>query len=75
MPTLRIYPGVYRHFKGGIYSVLAVARHSETDEHFVCYEGRDVNDMPTYWVRPLSMFCESVEHNGRTVQRFTRVIP
>lgn len=62
-------PGRYRHFKGGEYTVHGVATHSETGEQLVVYT-------PLYgaggmWVRPLSMFLETVEHDGVAVPRFT----
>lgn len=73
--TENIYPGLYRHFKGHICSVLAVCEHTETHEKFVAYEHRDDKGIPRYWVRPLKMFCEEVEHQGQKVPRFTRIIP
>jgi hypothetical protein len=51
-------PGRYRHFKGGEYEVLSMARHSETEEWLVVY--RPVADPESIWVRPLEMFCEMV---------------
>jgi hypothetical protein len=61
-------PGRYRHFKGGEYEVLGVARHSEDLEDMVVY--RPLYNDTGLWVRPLTMFMESVEHDGRTVPRF-----
>jgi len=66
-------PGRYRHFKGGEYEVLGVARHSETDERVVVY--RPLYGDGGLWVRPLAMFLETVEHAGRTVPRFTYLGP
>ena len=65
---MALQPGRYRHFKGGEYQVLGVARHSESGEQLVVYE-------PLYgegglWVRPLAMFLETVDHQGQTVPRF-----
>ncbi|QDU23436.1 DUF1653 domain-containing protein [Urbifossiella limnaea] len=60
--------GRYRHFKGGEYEVLGLARHSETDERLVVY--RPLYGDGGLWVRPVAMFLESVEHDGRTVPRF-----
>lgn len=60
--------GRYRHFKGGEYTVLAVARHSETLEAFVVYR-QEYGDRGL-WIRPLAMFTGSVEVAGRTVPRF-----
>ncbi len=66
-------PGIYRHFKGGIYEVLHIATHSETLEPMVVY--RDVCDEDKIWVRPLSMWNETVTHNGITQERFTYLAP
>ncbi|MDO9584201.1 MAG: DUF1653 domain-containing protein [Desulfomicrobium sp.] len=62
-------PGRYRHFKGGEYEVLGVARHSEGLEDMVVY--RPLYNDTGLWVRPLSMFTEHVEHDGTTQPRFT----
>jgi hypothetical protein len=60
--------GIYRHFKGNLYEVLSVARHSETLEDYVVYRAL-YGDFGT-WVRPLAMFEETVVHDGRTQPRF-----
>ena len=61
--------GVYRHFKGKQYEVLGVARHSETLEDLVVY--RPLYGERRLWVRPLAMFTERIEHEGRLTPRFT----
>ena len=48
--------GKYRHFKGRIYEVIAIAKHSETLEEMVVYKHND-----DIWVRPYSMFIEKVD--------------
>ena len=63
-----IQPGRYRHFKGGEYELMAIAKHSETLESMVVY--RALYGEGGMWVRPLYMWDEIVEHNGRTVKRF-----
>ena len=63
--------GRYRHFKGNEYIVLGVARHSETDDELVVYR-QDYGERGL-WARPLQMFLESVQHEGRTVARFAFV--
>ena len=60
--------GRYQHFKGNHYSVLYVATHSETLEKYVVY--RALYGECGVWIRPLSMFCEMVEHEGKKVPRF-----
>jgi hypothetical protein len=63
-------PGRYRHYKGGEYEVIGTARHSETGELLVVY--RCLYDNDSLWVRPLSMFMESIVIDGKGVPRFTR---
>lgn len=63
-----IKPGLYRHFKGGIYEVLFVAKNSETLEDMVVYRA-NYGDHGV-WVRPLSMWNETVERDGKTFKRF-----
>ena len=63
--------GRYRHYKGGEYMVMGVAQHSETGEALVVYR-------PEYgdrelWVRPLSMFQESVETPDGVIPRFALI--
>lgn len=69
--TSSICPGRYRHFKGGEYEVLGTATHSETYEKLVVY--RPLYNETGLWVRPLAMFLESVNHEGKVVSRFTRI--
>ena len=60
--------GLYRHYKGGLYQVHGVARHSETSEGMVVYQQLD--GTPGLWVRPIDMFNENVVINGKTIPRF-----
>ena len=66
-----IKPGRYRHFKGKDYEVLGVARHSETREELVVY--RALYGEFGLWVRPASMWNETVERDGKTFRRFTYI--
>ncbi|MBL8808987.1 MAG: DUF1653 domain-containing protein [Planctomycetaceae bacterium] len=66
-----VEPGRYQHYKGKYYVVFGVARHSETEEELVVYR-TDYGDK-SLWVRPLAMFTETVEIDGRLVPRFRRV--
>lgn len=61
-------PGRYRHYKGGDYEVVGLARHSETLEPMVVY--RALYGERGLWVRPAGMWNETVEVGGRTVTRF-----
>ena len=63
-----ITPGKYRHFKGNEYEVIGIAKHSETLEEMVVY--RALYGDGGLWVRPASMWNETVEHNGTIVKRF-----
>ena len=62
--------GKYRHFKGKEYIVLGVAKHSETLGEFVVYEALYNNPEGKLWIRPLSMFLETVERDGKSFKRF-----
>lgn len=66
--NMHIQTGIYRHYKGNLYEVLHTARHSETGEWFVVY--RALYGDYGVWVRPLTMFCERVEIDGKTLTRF-----
>lgn len=65
-------PGIYKHFKGGEYHVLGVAKHSEILGEFVVYEALYENPESKLWVRPLENFMETVEKDGQSVPRFER---
>lgn len=68
-----VVPGIYKHFKGKQYRVIGVARHSETLEELVVYEALYENKTSRLWVRPLSMFADFVEVEGKKVPRFELV--
>lgn len=60
--------GKYRHFKGNEYRVLYLAKHSETLEEMVVYQA--LYGDKGFWVRPASMWNETVMHNGVSLRRF-----
>jgi hypothetical protein len=66
-----IRPGRYRHFKGGEYEVLGIARHSEDESPMVVY--RPLYNDSGLWVRPADMWNEIVVRDGRTYTRFLQV--
>ena len=68
LPTTPL--GRYRHYKGGEYEVIGVARHSETHEPLVVY--RPLYNASGWWVRPHAMFFGAVHVEGRSMPRFTR---
>ena len=61
--------GKYRHFKGNEYEVIGIAKNSETLEETVVY--RALYGGKELWVRPASMWNETVERDGKTYKRFT----
>ncbi|MGN1130812.1 MAG: DUF1653 domain-containing protein, partial [Ruminococcus sp.] len=63
--------GKYRHFKGGEYQVIGIAKHSETGEEMVVYQA--LYDNNSLWVRPKKMFEEIIERNGKKLRRFEPV--
>ena len=60
--------GIYRHYKGNLYEVIDIARHSESLEDMVVY--RALYGDFKLWVRPLKMFLENIEINGEIQKRF-----
>ncbi len=66
-----IKPGIYQHYKGPLYQVYDTCTHSETEEKLVVY--RCLYDDYDLWVRPLEMFKENVEYEGKTMARFAFV--
>lgn len=64
--------GRYRHYKGQEYSVLGVARHSESLEELVVYR-QEYGDRGL-WVRPREMFSETITVNGQQVARFQPLV-
>ena len=65
--------GKYQHYKGRLYKVIGIAKHSETLEEFVVY--RALYNSPEFgkkalWIRPRKMFLENVRVNGKKVPRF-----
>ena len=57
----------YRHYKGTIYKIIALARHSETDEEMVIYQSQSTGDV---WARPKAMWNDVIAEN---TLRFTLV--
>ncbi len=66
-----IEPGKYRHYKGNVYEVLGVARHSETLGELVVY--RALYGERDLWVRPADMFAGYVEVDGEQMKRFEKI--
>ncbi len=68
MENAELKTGRYRHFKGNEYELLYIATHSETLEKFVVYKA--LYGDGGIWVRPLSMWSETVTREGKTFKRF-----
>ena len=64
-------PGIYRHFKGNYYRLLLIARHSETLEPLAVYQA--LYGERGIWVRPLTMWDETVIREGLPAKRFAYV--
>ena len=63
--------GRYRHYKGNEYELIGIANHSETLEKMVIY--RALYGEGGLWTRPLSMWNETVERDGKRFERFTYI--
>jgi hypothetical protein len=63
-----ITPGKYKHYKGKFYKVYGTVKHSETEEIMVLYQ--TLYGEFDWWVRPLEMFKEQVEIEGKKMPRF-----
>lgn len=68
-----IIGGVYQHYKGKNYIIRDLARHSETLEWMVVYECLYENPAGKIWVRPMGMFSESVNVDGKDIPRFSYI--
>ncbi len=64
--------GKYKHYKGNVYEVIGIAKHSETQEEFVVYRALYGNN--DLWIRPREMFESDVEINGQKVKRFEIIL-
>jgi len=69
---MEIKQGIYKHYKGELYAVIDVAKHTETNEELVVYRQLH-GDIGRIWVRPKLMFLEELEMDGRKVPRFKKV--
>lgn len=65
-----VIDGFYRHYKGKMYRVRGVVRHSETLEELVYYEALYENELGSLWVRPKDMFLSDVVLDGVSRPRF-----
>lgn len=61
--------GIYKHYKGGIYSVIGEGIHTETNEVLVFY----TDENGDFWARPTEMFKSTIEVDGKVVNRFDKI--
>ncbi len=64
--------GFYTHYKGNLYEVIGIAKHSETLEEMVVYKATYQTEGENMWVRPKKMFEETIEVEGKLVKRFMK---
>jgi hypothetical protein len=65
--------GLYKHYKGNMYEVIGIAKHSETLEEMVVYKATYQEEPYNMWVRPKAMFLEKIEINGKLIERFSKI--
>jgi hypothetical protein len=65
--------GIYKHYKGGLYMVLGVARHEETDEKLIAYIQLSGKKGPKIWVRAYKTFFDEIVVNGVIKPRFAYI--
>ena len=65
--------GLYKHYKGNIYEVVGIARHSESLEELIVYKATYQKEGENLWVRPLTMFMETVMIDGVEKKRFEKI--
>lgn len=63
--------GIYKHYKGNEYKVIGVAKHSETLQELVVYQA--LYGEMGLWVRPKTMFLETIQKDGKEIERFAFV--
>lgn len=72
----KLREGIYKHYKGGYYKVVGIAKHENTEEEMVVYRsisrGIEMGEGPL-WVRPIAQFSEEVTYKDKKVARFTYV--
>ncbi len=70
---MNLEPGIYKHYKGKLYEVIGIAKHSETLEELVVYKATYQPEGENLWVRPKAMFEEKIVDDGVEMKRFEKV--
>ena len=65
--------GYYKHYKGNVYEVIGIAKHSETLEDVVVYKACYQKDGENLWVRPLKIFEDDVFIENKKTKRFSKI--
>ena len=65
--------GYYKHYKGNVYEVIGIAKHSETLEDVVVYKACYQKEGENLWVRPLKMFEDDVFIENKKIKRFSKI--
>ncbi len=65
--------GIYEHYKGNRYEVIAEGLYESTEEPVVIYKALYENSRSQFWVRPVNSFLETVEVDGKQIPRFTLI--
>jgi hypothetical protein len=65
--------GYYKHYKGNVYEVIGIAKHSETLEDVVVYKACYQKEGENLWVRPLKMFEDDVFIENKKTKRFSKI--
>lgn len=63
----------FRHYKGKLYKILQIGRHTEEHSLYVVYQAlypTEVYGDNPIWIRPLTMFLETVTIDGKQIPRF-----
>ncbi len=71
--TELVVGGIYNHYKNKKYKVIGTARHSETLEEVVVYEALYENKLGQVWVRPKTMFLETIQIENYSGPRFSLI--
>ncbi len=65
--------GYYKHYKGNVYEVIGIAKHSETLEDVVVYKACYQKEGENLWVRPLKIFEDDVFIENKKTKRFSKI--
>ncbi len=71
---MELKPGqIWRHYKGGMYRIVALPQNNQTDELYDSVVYEDISDTSKIWVQSKERFLGKEDWQGETVARFTLV--